>query len=92
MDVRNQILNTPNEGSVQGWLRCAVVSLAVTSAGCAYSIADIDVTKSEPACARQCTATYSTCVSSGPSIGMKTETLRACREGYAACIQTCPPR
>lgn len=61
-------------------------------AGCAYSIEDIDVTKSEPACARQCTAVYSSCAAQGPTVGFKTETLRACREGYSACIKTCPAK
>jgi hypothetical protein len=60
--------------------------------GCAYSISDIDVTKTEPVCTRQCTATYSACVSGGNQVGFKTETLRACREGYAACVQTCPEK
>jgi hypothetical protein len=74
-------------------LRAAILvgALAVL-AGCAYSIKDIDVTKAEPACARQCTATYSGCVSAGNQIGSKWETLRACREAYAACIQTCPAK
>jgi hypothetical protein len=61
-------------------------------AGCAYSIADIDVSKVESTCARQCTETYSACVSGGNQIGLKTETLRACKEGYEACIKTCPAK
>lgn len=70
-----------------------LISLTMLAlSGCAYSIADIDVTKREPTCARQCTATYSQCVQGAPVIGAKTETLRACREGYAACIQTCPAK
>ena len=60
--------------------------------GCAYSISDIDVSKIEPDCARQCTATYSSCVSGGNQVGFKTETLRACREAYSACIKTCPAK
>ena len=58
--------------------------------GCAYSITDIDISKSEPTCVRQCSTSYSSCVSQGNQIGFKTETLRACRESYAVCIQTCP--
>lgn len=58
--------------------------------GCTYSIADIDLSKTEPACARQCTVAYSSCASGGPAVGFKTETLRACREAYSACVQTCP--
>jgi len=60
--------------------------------GCAYSIQDIDISKKDQACARQCTTSYSSCVSGGNQIGFKTETLRACREGYSACIQTCPDK
>jgi hypothetical protein len=59
---------------------------------CAYSIKDIDTSKVEPTCARQCTTTYSSCVSGGNQVGFKTETLRACREGYAACVSTCPAK
>ena len=72
-----------------------LLSLSITLmflAGCAYSIKDIDVSKVESTCARQCTATYSSCVSGGNQVGFKTETLRACKEGYEACIKTCPPR
>lgn len=58
--------------------------------GCAYSISEIDVSKSEPSCVRQCTTTYSSCVSGGNQIGFKTETLRACQESYKVCVQTCP--
>jgi len=60
--------------------------------GCAYSISDIDVSKTEPNCARQCTATYSSCVSGGNQVGFKTETLRACKEAYSVCIKTCPAK
>ena len=65
---------------------------AVLLAGCAYSIKDIDTSKVEPTCARQCTTTYSSCVSGGNQVGFKTETLRACREGYTACVNTCPAK
>ena len=60
--------------------------------GCAYSIADIDISKTEPKCARECSITYSSCVSGGNQVGFKTETLRACREAYVVCIQTCPTK
>lgn len=70
-----------------------VITIAVTvMAGCAYSIKDIDVSQIESNCARQCTATYSSCVSGGNQVGFKTETLRACKEGYEACIKTCPAK
>ena len=60
--------------------------------GCAYSIAEIDVSKYEPSCVRECTKTYSPCVSQGNQIGFKTETLRACKEAYAICTNTCPAK
>jgi hypothetical protein len=60
--------------------------------GCTYSIKDIDISKVESNCARQCTSTYSSCVSGGNQVGFKTETLRACKEGYEACIKTCPEK
>lgn len=72
--------------------RVAIAVAAAALSGCAYSIADIDVSKKEPDCARQCTANYSQCVQAGPVVGFKTETLRACREAYAACVSTCPAK
>jgi hypothetical protein len=66
-----------------------VLSVMALSA-CAYSISDIDVSKFEPACVRQCSTTYSACVSGGNQVGFKTETLRACQESYKVCVNTCP--
>jgi hypothetical protein len=70
-------------------LLIALLVATVLLAGCAYSIADIDVSKSEPSCVRQCSTAYSSCVSGGNQMGFKTETLRACQESYKVCIQTC---
>ena len=64
----------------------------VVLSGCAYSIADIDVSNSEPTCVRECSNTYSSCVSGGNQVGAKTETLRACREAYSVCVNTCPQK
>ena len=74
------------------WHYWFVVTAAALLSSCAYSIKNIDVRKVEPVCARQCTATYSDCVSRGDQIGFKTETLRACRDAYSACIETCPAK
>lgn len=60
--------------------------------GCSYSIKDIDVSKSEPSCVRECSSNYSSCVSQGNQVGFKTETLRACKESYSVCINTCPAK
>nr|CUV23533.1 exported protein of unknown function [Ralstonia solanacearum]CUV33079.1 exported protein of unknown function [Ralstonia solanacearum]CUV38714.1 exported protein of unknown function [Ralstonia solanacearum]CUV61276.1 exported protein of unknown function [Ralstonia solanacearum] len=64
-------------------------AVAIVLQGCAYSISDVDISHAQPECARQCTVTYSQCVSGGPAVGFKTETLRACHEAYAACVSTC---
>lgn len=69
-----------------------VVTIATLLAGCTYSIKDVDLSQAEPTCARQCAGTYSACVSGGNQVGFKTETLRACKEGFEACIRTCPAR
>ncbi len=69
-----------------------ICTLIFVLTGCAYSISDINVSNLEPACVRECSATYSSCVSGGPQIGAKTETLRACREAYSVCVNTCPPK
>lgn len=70
----------------------ALLVVAILVGGCAYSISRIDVSKVESNCARECTKTYSECISGGPKVGFNTETLRACKEMYQACIQTCPAK
>ena len=60
--------------------------------GCAYSIKEVDVSKADPSCVRECTASYSSCVSQGNQVGFKTETLRACKEAYEICISVCPAK
>ena len=59
---------------------------------CAYSIKEVDISKAKPSCVKECTASYSSCVSQGNQVGFKTETLRACKESYEICISVCPPR
>lgn len=72
-------------------MKCLLIAVAVIALpGCSYSIKDIDVSKLEPDCVRECSKTYSGCVSEGNQVGFKTETLRACREGYVVCTNTCP--
>jgi hypothetical protein len=68
----------------------AAAAAALALAGCAADLRDIDVTKSAPACARECTANYSHCATGGPVIGSKAETLNACKEALRLCVQTCP--
>lgn len=58
-------------------MRKLILLPLLAMAGCAYSIEDVDVSKSEPACVRQSTVMYSSCIQGGPIIGSKMETLRA---------------
>ncbi len=69
-----------------------VVLAAASVSGCSYSIAEIPVNHLDPGCVRECSQSYSSCVSQGNQIGFKTETLRACRESYVVCTNTCPTR
>lgn len=67
--------------------------MAILVSGCAHpNISKIDVTKVESNCARECTQSYSQCVSGGPKIGYSSAHFGACKEGYQACIQTCPSK
>lgn len=66
------------------------VGLAFTLSACSYSIKDVNVNGLEPDCVRECSNSYSICVSQGNQVGFKTETLRACRESYVVCTNTCP--
>jgi len=70
----------------------AACLFAVSLLGCSYSIKDIDVSNFESSCVRECSTTYSSCVSQGNQVGFKTETLRACRESYNVCVNTCPAK
>ena len=71
-------------------MKYILLFIFIIFSGCAYSISEIDITKTESTCARDCIKIYSQCISGGPSVGAKTETLRACKEAYQLCIQTCP--
>ena len=59
-------------------------------AGC-VSISDIDVSKSEPNCARECTIAYSSCISA-PTVGTPSVLYYQCKEAFKVCIQTCPAK
>lgn len=67
-----------------------LVGVLLSLYGCAYSIKDVDVSGLESSCVRECSQSYSSCVSQGNQVGFKTETLRACRESYVVCTNTCP--
>lgn len=67
---------------------CALIVLA----GC-VQVSDVDLSLVEPTCARQCTTTFSSCVSGGsPAVGAPTAVAYECKEGLKLCAQTCPRR
>jgi len=49
----------------------------------------IDTKGKNKECVRECTKTYSYSISQGNQVGFKTETLRAARDAYQICINTC---
>ena len=51
------------------------------------SITEINVADKEPSCIRQCTISYSSCVSGGI---LQNNQLAACHDSYSACVSTCP--
>ena len=59
-------------------------------AGC-VSPGDVDVTKVEQTCARECTTAYSSCISTD-SVGTPTVLFYQCKEALKLCLQTCPPK
>jgi hypothetical protein len=73
-------------------MRNLIVITVLLLTGCAYSIKDIDVSKAEQKCVRECSSNYSSCVSNGNQVGFKTETLRACKESFEICVNTCPAK
>ena len=70
--------------------KMALMCLLTLSAGCAYSIRDIETSDKDSGCIRECSTSYSLCVSGGNEVGFKTETLRACKDSYTVCISSCP--
>ena len=73
-------------------MRNLIIITVLLLTGCAYSIKDIDVSKAEQKCVRECSSNYSSCVSNGNQVGFKTETLRACKESFEICVNTCPAK
>jgi hypothetical protein len=71
----------------------ALLAAAATCALCACTttdLSDIPIGGADRACARECTGQYSSCVSGGGQIGLRTETLGACKEALRLCVRTCP--
>lgn len=57
--------------------------------GCAYRITDVNVKGKDKSCIRECTKSYSDAVSKGNQIGSKMETLRASKDAFVICVNTC---
>lgn len=72
--------------------RVLVVGCVLVLSGCAGSIKEIDVSGYAPSCVRECSIAYSQCAAGGQVVGSKAETLNACRDAYAICASTCPPK
>ena len=72
-------------------MKLAVVLCAAALAlgGCALpDIKDVDTSKAQPECVRQCAASYSNCV----SIVCQREVFQACHDAYQVCVNTCPAK
>jgi len=67
-------------------LLISIALLFVFGCGSYHGIMDIDTSKAEPACVRECATTYSNCFKTG--IGYS-NIMKACREAYAVCVSTC---
>ncbi len=70
-------------------MKYILIMITILLSGCSYSISDINVDNKDKSCVRECSKSYSSCVSQGNQIGFKTETLRACKESYVVCTNTC---
>lgn len=55
--------------------------------GCAYSIENINTSKSEPGCVRECLTSYSQCMYGNTPI--QVDTRKMCKEVYQICINSC---
>lgn len=73
---------------------CALAALTALAA-CVGLSDDADLSGlmsgAEPNCARQCTVTYSSCVSA-PAVGTPTVLFYQCKEALKLCAKTCPPK
>lgn len=62
--------------------------LVLFAMGGCVSMSDIDVSKVQPECARQCTGNYSQCAT-----GFQTMSSQmGCRDNLKLCVQTCPAK
>ena len=78
--------NTPGDSMKPSAALCVA---AFALGGCALpNVKDVDTSKAQPDCVRQCTAHYSGCVSTV----RQREVFQACHDAYQVCVNTCPAK
>ena len=65
---------------------CCLAIVAMT--GCVRSISDIDTSKKNQACVRDCSGVYSRCLSGAFGIAAQ----NGCGEGFKVCSNACPDK
>jgi hypothetical protein len=68
-------------------IRALLLVFLAILAGCSTSIETIEVSDKNPQCVRQCSETFSSCVSGGLYHPSRNS---ACKEAYQVCVKTCP--
>ena len=70
-------------------LAVALCTAALLLDGCTLpNIKDVDTSKVQSDCVRQCTASYSGCVSTV----REHVVFQACHDAYQVCVNTCPTK
>lgn len=71
-------------------LAVALCFVAFALGGCTPlpKITEVDTSKAQPDCVRQCTGQYSGCMSTV----REPVVYRACHEAYKVCVNTCPAK
>jgi hypothetical protein len=68
-------------------LTICFLTLMVTT-GCVHSITDIDTSKKNQACVRECSGVYSRCLSGAFGIAAQ----NGCGDGFKVCSNSCPDK
>jgi len=69
-----------------------IISAVTFLFGCSNNLKDVDVMGIDKTCVKECADNHSQCVAQDNPIGSKTEMLRACKESYSICTNTCPSK
>jgi len=67
----------------------SLLTIIVFLSGCA-STSDIDLSKVEPTCGKECSANYSTCLSKFSLFPIHQQNV--CTDALKLCAQSCPAR